>query len=515
LDEHSGLEESGYSDAIGDGLVIDNVEVAVHARRMRMVALTRLFSLVRKVILISLLGVSVSGTLRAETRSENAPPNLVFLLTDDQRYDSLGCMGNPVISTPHLDGMAEDGVIFDRAFVTTAICMTSRASVFTGQYAARHGIWNFNIDFTAEQLENTYLGQLKAAGYRTGFIGKWGVGNPKSADPVLDYNRGFPGQSRYFEGDVEKKQGRHLTAKMGDQAVEFLKGCEPDQPFHLSISFKAPHCQDSNQIHADHFPYDPAFSDLYADITIPPFPASSYEQYDRMPDFIKNSMNRDRWAIRFRSPGRFQKSVKDYYRLIFGIDAVVGRIREQLAAQGLAENTVIVFTSDHGFFLGEYGFAGKWTPHELSIRVPMIVHDPRLPREQRGRRLEAMALNIDVAPTLLDYAGLAPPTGMQGRSLASLVEGEQPEDWRTDFFYEHWFTAGGQIVPSEGYRDERWKYARYLVPGEEKQGTARWEELYDLETDPHEMENLASLPEHAETLEKVRQAWSEWRERAK
>lgn len=472
-------------------------------------------SLVRQIVLLGFFLVPAFDLVRAETDSGNTRPNLIFLLTDDQRYDSLGCMGNPIISTPHIDGMAEDGVIFEKAFVTTAICMTSRASVFTGQYAARHGIWNFNVDFTPEQLENTYLGQLKAAGYRTGFIGKWGVGHPDSAGAVLDYKGGFPGQSRYFEGDVEKKQGRHLTAKMGDQAIEFLDGCEAGQPFHLSVSFKAPHCQDSNQIHADHFPYDPAFSDLYADITIPPFPASSHEQYDRMPDFIKNSMNRDRWAIRFRSPGRFQKSVKDYYRLVSGIDAVVGRIREELDKRGLAGDTVIVFTSDHGFFLGEYGFAGKWTPHELSIRVPMIVHDPRLPQEKRGRRLDAMALNIDVAPTLLDYAGLEPPATMQGRSLASLVEGEEPENWRTDFFYEHWFTAGGQIVPSEGYRDERWKYARYLAPGEEEEGTARWEELYDLKTDPYEMKNLAALPEHAETLEKVRQSWSEWRERAK
>jgi len=439
------------------------------------------------------------------------PPNLIFLMTDDQRFDSLGCMGNPVIETPELDRLAADGVIFDRAFVTTAICMTSRACVLTGQYAARHGIWQFGTDLRPEQLSASYIGRLHEAGYRTGFIGKWGVGDPGSADPVLDFNRGFPGQSRYFQGDVKKKNGRHLTARLGDQAIEFLKGCDDENPFHLSISFKAPHCQDSSDIHADHFPADAAYNSLYQELTIPPFPASSHEQYDRMPVFLKNSMNRDRWAIRFRSPGRYQKSVKDYYRLITGVDAVVGRIRQSLAERGFAENTVIVFTSDHGFFLGEYGFAGKWTPHDVSIRIPMIVHDPRLEPSRRGRRTDAIALNLDVAPTLLDYAGIETPAAVQGRSLRPLAEGETPADWRTDFFYEHWFTAGGQIVPSEGYRDGRWKYGRYLVPGEQEEGTARWEELYDLQTDPHETTNLAEMPEHRETLDRVRSRWQQLR----
>jgi len=443
------------------------------------------------------------------------PPNLIFLMTDDQRFDSLGCMGNPVIETPELDRLAEEGVVFERAFVTTAICMTSRASVLTGQYAARHGIWQFNTDLRPEQLRATYLGQLHGAGYRTGFIGKWGVGDPSSADPALDFNRGFPGQSRYFAGDVKKKQGRHLTAQLGDQAIEFLDGCDGERPFHLSISFKAPHCQDSSDIQADHFPADSAYNELYRELTLPPFPASSHQQYERMPDFLKNSMNRDRWAIRFRSPGRFQKSVKDYYRLITGVDTVVGRIRQRLAERELADNTVIVFTSDHGFFLGEFGFAGKWTPHDVSIRVPMILYDPGMKASRRGQRTDAIALNLDVAPTLLDYAGIEPPDTMQGRSLRPLVEGRTPQDWRTEFFYEHWFTAGGQIAPSEGYRDERWKYGRYLLPGQQEEGTARWEELYDLQADPHETTNLAEMPEHRKTLERVRQRWRHLRTQAR
>ena len=444
---------------------------------------------------------------------ETSRPNIIYLMTDDQRADTLGVMGNQIIQTPNIDKMASQGALFKNAFVTTAICMTNRACVFTGQYAARHGIWSFQDNFSKEQLNNTYLGKLKAAGYRTGFIGKWGVGHPNQADGILDYNAGFPGQSRYFEGDVKEKKGQHLTAKMGDQAIEFLQACDENTPFHLSISFKAAHVQDSHDIYSDQFPSDPAFSELYSDITIPQPHTAAAEYFDRFPDFIKNSMNRDRWAIRFRSPGQFQRSVKDYYRLITGVDVVVGRIREQLEKQGLADNTVIIFTSDHGFFLGEYGFAGKWTPHEVSIRIPLIIYDPR--EDKGGITREEMALSIDMAPTILSYAGIDAPKAMQGVDLKSLAEGAEPLYWRKAFFYEHWFTARGLIVPTEGYRDQRWKYGRYLVTGEEAGGEARWEELYDLHTDPNETVNLAYMPEYQEQLKRVRTEWVNWREAVK
>ena len=444
------------------------------------------------------------------SRVDADKPNIIYLMTDDQRADTLGCMGNPIIHTPNIDTMASQGVLFKNAFVTTAICMTNRACVFTGQYAARHGIWAFSQELSSEQLQNSYLGQLKAAGYRTGFIGKWGVGHPRQADGILDFNQGFPGQSQYFEGNVKEKKGQHLTAKMGDQAIEFLKGCDPDTPFHLSISFKAAHVQDSHDIYSDQFPSDPAFSDLYSDITIPQPHTAAAEYFDRFPDFIKNSMNRDRWAIRFRSPGQFQRSVKDYYRLITGVDVVVGRIRKQLEKQSLANNTVIIFTSDHGFFLGEYGFAGKWTPHDVSIRIPLIIYDPR-PGKPRGLNREEMALSIDMAPTMLSYAGIQAPEGIQGVDLKALAEGAEPDHWRTSFFYEHWFTARGLIVPTEGFRDQRWKYGRYLVPGKEDEGAARYEELYDLHVDPDETINLAGMPEYQDQLQRVRQEWAQWR----
>jgi len=444
------------------------------------------------------------------------PPNIIFLMTDDQRWDSLGCMGNEIIKTPNIDTMAKRSVIFDEAFTTTPICMTSRACVFTGQYAARHKIWDFKTDLTADQLANTYLGKLKSAGYRTGFIGKWGIGHPRQANSILDYHKGFPGQSHYFKKgtDPKLKQGRHLTARMGDQALEFIEGCTKEQPFHLSISFKAPHCQDSMDLNSDQFPSDKALADLYGDITIEPPETAANHFHESMPDFMKTGMNRKRWEVRFRSPERYQKSVKDYYRLITGVDATVGRIREKLEQAGMSDNTIIIFTSDHGFFLGEYGFAGKWLPHDVSIRVPLIIHDPRDASVQ-GNRSDAMALLIDMAPTILDFAGVESPEGMQGKSLRSVLAGQTPADWRDSFFYEHLFSAGDLIAPTEGVRNGRWKYGRYLVPSKVKAGKSRWEELYDLKNDPQEKNNLAQNSEFEKQLKVMRQKWKKLRQEVK
>ncbi len=333
----------------------------------------------------------------ARGAAEPPRPNLIVLLTDDQRWDTLGCYGNRIIHTPHLDALAARGVTFDRAFVTTSICAPNRACILTGQYCARHGMWEFDRELPPEQLAQTYLALLKQAGYRTGFIGKYGVGKPP--DELLDFNRAFPGQGNFV---VRQSDGTtiHLDRLMGLQAVEFLEGCRPDQPFQLSVSFKGPHVQDSPSVKSVQYPYDPEreIAELYRDITIPPPPTANSDLFERFPDFIKNSENRSRWAVRYWGPERTQESLKGYYRLISGVDLAVGRIVAALERLGLAENTVIVFTSDHGQYLGDYGLAGKWYPHEVSIRVPLIVHDPRLPESRRGVRTQEFALSIDLAP---------------------------------------------------------------------------------------------------------------------
>jgi arylsulfatase A-like enzyme len=439
----------------------------------------------------------------AFAQAAERPMNVIFLLADDQRWDTLGSYGNPVIQTPELDQLASEGVRFEHMFVTTSICVTSRASFITGQYARRHGIWGFETELSPTQLAESYLGRMKAAGYHLGFIGKWGVGDPPK--DYFDYDRTFPGQGRFvLEVNGET---RHLTSVMGDQAIEFVSTAPTDRPFCLSVSFKAAHVQDSYDITDTPFPYDPALSDLYEDVEIEP-PVSALPQFfDRLPRSLQDSEARLRWAIRFWGPSRYQESVKGYYRLVTGIDRVVGRLRAELEKRGLADTTAIVYTGDNGFFLGEHGLAGKWTPHEASIRVPLLVYDPRLPEEARGRARPEMALNIDIAPTLLELAGLEPSASMQGESLVPLVRGEGPE-WRTDFFYEHLFEHP-RLPKMEGVRTEEWKYIRYV---DERPVI---EELYDLGRDPQELENLAGRKEWEPVLTRLRQSWAEWQERAR
>lgn len=431
---------------------------------------------------------------------EHSRPNIIFLLTDDQRWDTLGCYGNRIIHTPHLDALSARGATFDRAFVTTAICAPNRACILTGQYCARHGMWEFDKELPPPQLAETYLALLKQAGYRTGFIGKYGVGKPP--EELLDFNRAFPGQGNFL---VRQPDGTtiHLDRLMGLQAVEFLQGCRADQPFHLSVSFKGPHVQDSPSVKSVQYPFDPApeIAELYRDITIPPPPTAHSDLFERFPDFIKNSENRSRWAVRYWGPERTQESLKGYYRLISGVDLAVGRIVAALEERGLADNTVILFSSDHGQYLGDYGLAGKWYPHEVSIRVPLIIHDPRLPAERRGVRLADFALSIDLAPTMLDLAGVDVPPRMQGRSLLPLLRGERPADWRQEFFYEHHFVPpweGMSIPRSEAIRTQCWKYIQYI------DSRPLFEELYDLETDPLETVNLATQPQHRERMEAFR-----------
>ena len=445
-------------------------------------------------------GLGLSAVLVSRC-AVNRKPNVIFLLTDDQRRDTLGVAGNALIHTPNMDRLAAEGVLFENAFVTTAICAVSRASIFTGQYARRHGIHDFGTDFSPEQLAHTYPLQMKAAGYRIGFIGKYGVGN-NLPEAEYDYWRGVPGQPDYETTDDEGNPV-HCTRLFGNQAIEFLDTVTPEQPFCLSVSFKAPHVQDGDP---RQFIPDPAFNHLYQDVTVPKPVTATAAHHAALPDFLRSedAMTRVRWHLRFENDELYQTRVKNYYRLISGVDEVLGRIRKQLAERKLDDNTVIALLGDNGFFLGEYGWAGKWYAHEPSIRVPLVIYDPRLPQSRRGQVRPEMALNIDVAPTFLDLAGITPPPATQGTSLLPLMQGKQPE-WRTDFFYEHLFHVpearhdeAGYIPASVGVRTERYKYIRWF------EQTPVYEELYDLQQDAYEEHNLVNSVEHKEILSQLR-----------
>ena len=441
------------------------------------------------------------------------PPNIVFMLADDHRWDALGCMGNPVIQTPNLDKLGQDGVVFDNHFTTTPICCASRASYMLSQYAGTNGIYDFATPLSPEQVASAYWTHLKQAGYEVGFIGKFGVGKTMPSGS-FDYWKGFPGQGNYFP---QGPQGPHLSHIIRGQAQEFIRSAaQAQRPFCLSISFKAPHVQDQSP--RQYLPA-PEMLDLYKDVTIPPVHRAPGSDIDRLPLSLQHSESRHRWGVRFATEALYQESVKGYYSLIAGNDTTVAAVRSTLREVGLAENTIIIYSADHGICNGEHGLAGKWYPYEEDIRIPLLVYDPRQAASERGTRRRAMTLNIDLHPTLLELAGLRPPPTVQGQSLAGLLHEDDP-DFRSVFFIEHDFPDNGWIPSSEAIRTERWKYTRWTghtrpvtaFPAPYTAQAAPHEELYDLANDPYEMHNLIDQPQVArqqQALSSYRTQWSE------
>jgi arylsulfatase A-like enzyme len=412
---------------------------------------------------------------------KKTPPNIIFLLTDDQRWDAIGCSGNEIIQTPNMDILAKHGVYFPNAYVTTPICAISRASIFSGQYARRHGILDFKTHFTDSAFDQTYPILLKKAGYSIGFIGKYGIGEKGSySTNHWDYWKGFPDQGKYWHKD-SLGNDVHLTRLIGQWAQEFLDQSVKGQPFCLSVSFKAPHVQDTDP---RQFLYDSVYSDLYKDTVFPlPVTGDSSFWYSYPEFFRKDNEARRRWGIRFSTPEKYQTSMRGYYRLIYGVDVVIGEIREKLKEKGMDKNTIIMLMGDNGFYLGEHGMAGKWYEHEESIRVPLIIFNPLEPELNKGLKITNMVLNVDIAPTILNFAGVEVPPTMQGESLKMLIE--HPDiSWRNDFLFEHLFEFY-RLPRSEGVVSEHMKYVHFLdrEPG--------YEWLFDLKNDSLEVENLA------------------------
>lgn len=428
-------------------------------------------------------------------------PNILFVLTDDQRFDALGCAGNPVVKTPTLDSLAAKGVRFGNAFATTSICAASRASILTGLYERTHKYTFGTPPVRREHTDVSYPLQLRRAGYRVGFVGKFDVlVQPGETDAMFDVFVPL------FRNPYFKKQPdgsvRHLTDITADHAVEFLRGGKADQPFCLVVCFNAPHGEDRDKT----FPPPRALDQMYQDVHIPPPRLADPAIFAAQPDFLKSSLNRQRWHWYWDTPEKYQKNMKDYYRMISGVDSALGRILGETKRLGVDGNTVVVFASDNGYYLGDRGFEGKWSHYEESLRIPLLVHDPRLSPEKRGKTVDALALNLDIPATILDFAGVKVPALQQGRSLVPLTRGEQPADWRTDFFSEH-LMRHPDIPKWEGVRGQRWVYARYF---EQK---PPFEFLHDLKTDPDELKNLAGDPNYAKQLEIMRRRCDELRDK--
>lgn len=458
---------------------------------------------VGKAFILTLVGLSALANLLEA--ADLGRRNIVFILTDDQRWNTLGCMGDPDIQTPNIDRLAQRGVLFKNHFVTTSICCASRASILTGQYVRRHGIEDFAKPLTDQQWAATYPALLQQQGYRTGFIGKFGVGGDKSVRAMankFDFWRGSSGQGGAHFIDPKDPKRAHETSRIGERALEFLADAPVDRPFCLSISFTAPHARDTMP-HLQQYQPDDRDLGLYSDLTLPKPATATDEYFRKLPPAVQRSIGYERWLWRFDTPEHYEMSAKNYYRLITGIDREVGRIMAELERRGLADNTVIMYTSDNGYFLGDRKLSDKFFMYEESLRAPLIIYDPRATATGRGRSEEAMTLNIDMAPTMLALAGVRPPTGMQGRSLGALIENRTSGDWRKDFFYEH-HTLPKLIPPSEGVRSERWSYIRWI---NEKPVL---EELFDLKTDPLQSLNLVGDSAYDAVLKQARITWAKY-----
>lgn len=425
------------------------------------------------------------------------PPNILFFLADDQRHDTLGCQGHPIVQTPNLDRLAENGVRFDNAFVTTSICWVSRAIMLTGQWARTHTIPDAMPKVRPESLRQTYPALLRAAGYRTAHFGKWHLQEPPGFVREQPYEVFEAiGRNPYFK-DMPDGSKRHETDLVCDRGIEFIQSQPKDRPFFLNLCFNAAHAEDN-----DHrpgiglYPWPPSVDGLYEDRSIPPPRLGDPAIFEAHPPFLKDSLNRQRFFWGYDTPEKFEINVRAYYRMISGIDHGVGRVLAALEDAGLAENTIIVYAADNGYYLGDRGFQGKWSHFEESLRVPLLIYDPRLPAAARGRVAHQMALNVDLPATFVEWAGLPKPEGYEGRSLAPLVRGETPAGWRRHFFCEHVDLA--PTLTWEGVRGERYVYARYFDQ------SPPFEFLHDLQTDPDELKNLAGDPAHADTLKKMR-----------
>jgi choline-sulfatase len=453
--------------------------------------------------LLTALTLFVAQPLSFAAQTLERLPNIVFILADDQRDDSLGCEGHPVLRTPAIDSLADTGVLFENSFVTTPICWVSRAATLTGRTVRAHGQPTRIETVRSEVANEMYPALLRNAGYRTAHFGKWHARMPEGFERSTHFDEfrsitGHPFFRKQSDGSL-----RHETQLIGDEALRFLEQAQPDQPFMMQLWFSAPHAQDANKSPGmGHFPWPKSVpDDLYEDKSIAAPRLNDPELYEKHPDFLKRSINRARFHWRWDTPEKYETNMRAYFRMISGIDLAVARVREKLAALGLADNTVIIYSADNGYYLGDRGFAGKWTHYEESLRVPLIIHDPRSKPSARGTRSDALVLNVDIAATLLDLAGAEVPATYQGRSLLPFVRAERPADWREQFFVEH--VSVPPLLTWEGVRGSRYVYARYfdVLPP--------FEFLHDLERDPDQLQNLASSEKHQAVLRDMRERCQE------
>lgn len=431
-------------------------------------------------------------------------PNIVFIMTDDHAAHAISAYGSRVNNTPSIDRLAKEGMKFENCFVTNSICTPSRATILTGKYSHLNGVPVFNhIDNTQPMLQK----YLQQAGYHTGIVGKWHLGGNrgKEGEPTgFDYWNILPGQGAYFDpvmiemGERKKLTG-YVTDVVTNIAIDFVKHRPQDKPFFLMYHHKAPH---------RNWQPDEKYRKQFENVVVPE-PATFNDDYKGKSDALRQATNHidtdlNESDLKMKPPEglsgqalkkwKYQRYMRDYLACVQSVDDNIGRFLDWLDKNGLAENTIVIYTSDQGFFLGEHNMYDKRFMYEESLRMPFLIRWPGKIRP--GSVSKGMILNVDFAPTMLDAAGVKTPADMQGRSFLPLLEGKSPRDWRTAMYYRYYHPGHHNVAAHFGIRTDRYKLIYFNK-------LDQWE-LYDLRKDPRETRNVYSDPAYAKIVEALK-----------
>jgi arylsulfatase A-like enzyme len=445
-------------------------------------------------------------------------PNLLFIMSDDHAAHAISAYGSRINRTPQLDRIADGGIRFDACFCTNSICTPSRAAVLTGTY--NHVNEVTTLDTPMDNRLQTYPKLMRAAGYQTAIFGKWHLGHGPAHDPTgFDEWTVLPGQGEYHDPEFLTPDGQvviegYVTDIITDLALDWMDRRDPDRPFALMVHHKAPH---------RHWEPDEKHARMYENETIPE-PHTLWDDYATRSAAAEaarcHMLDLDKADLKAPIPEgltedeeiswRYQRYIKDYLRCVASIDDTVGRLLDRLDDAGLAEDTIVVYTSDQGFFLGDHGWFDKRFMYEESLAMPLLV---RYPREiAPGSVCADMVLNVDFAPTFLDLAGLPIPAYMQGTSFRSLLRGVTAEGWQTSMYYRYWMhrDEAHRIWAHYGVRTLRHKLIYFYndplsQPGAHGPADPPEWELYDLEADPFEVRNVYDDPAYADVVAELKE----------
>ena len=425
-------------------------------------------------------------------------PNIVFIMTDDHASHAISAYGSKVNQTPNIDRIAKEGMRFNNCFVVNSICTPSRAAILTGKYSHINGVPVFNR-FDGSQW--TVAKDLQKAGYYTGMMGKWHL----QSDPTgFDKWIVLPGQGKYHNPDFLTPEGRktvkgYVTDIITDMSIDFLENRPKDQPFFLMYHHKAPHRPwEPDEKHRKQFenvkiPEPKTFHDDYKNRSAAATEAEMRIDRDLKRTDVKMDPPAGLSAAELKS-WNYQRYMQDYLACVASVDDNVGRMLDYLDKSGLSTNTIVIYTSDQGFYLGDHNWFDKRFMYEESLRMPFLIRYPGTIKA--GKVNESMILNVDFAPTFLEFAGLDTPKEVQGRSIAPLLRGEKPKDWRTSMYYRYYhYPADHKVQPHYGVRNERYKLIFF-------NRINAWE-LFDLKKDPNEMKSVYGDPKYADVQAKM------------